>query len=253
MIGAVVPFYRRHDQLQQCVQCLTRQTLPVDIFIRDNSTDNILFTAAVNEGLTHFLERNFSYFLIINQDMYLQPDAVEQMVALMDSRPRCGIAAPLQLLPDTCGQVIGGGLEAFPSGVLNTGPLSWFAADEPICWADGACMLLRRKMVQEIGLFDANMAFIGSDSDYCFTARSRGWEVWSVAAARGTHCRGGSGDSASDTLELRKIRDMLYFADKWLHSRIYRRLAHPSEISSPDEIEALCDRMRDIIRRCGQA
>jgi GT2 family glycosyltransferase len=252
MIGAIIPFYQRQDQLQQCLDCLKRQTVPVEIFVRDNSTDNILFTAAVNEGLTHFLKLDRNYFLIVNQDMYLRPDAVEQMILLMEKQPRCGIAAPLQLLAGDSDQVICGGLEAFPSGTFNMGPLAWFEADQAICWADGACMLLRREMVQEIGLLDANMAFIGSDSDYCFTARSRGWEVWSAAAARGTHERGGSGESANQALELQKIRDMLYFGEKWLSSKIYRKLAHPSEMSDPCDIENLCRRMRAILRNYGE-
>jgi GT2 family glycosyltransferase len=199
----------------------------------------------------HFLQRNCGYFLIINKDMYLQPDAVEQMILLMDGQPRCGIAAPLQMLPDTPGQVICGGLEAFPAGTLNVGPLAWFDKDEPIGWADGACMLLRRQMVQEIGLFDSNMVFIGSDSDYCFTARSRGWEVWSVAAARGTHERGGSSATRDQALELQKIKDMLHFADKWLTKNVYSRLAHPSEKNRIAEVESICRQMRQIISKAG--
>jgi len=249
MIGAIIPFYKRHDQLDRCLDCLRRQTVPVEIFVRDNSADNVLFTAAVNEGLIRFLARDCSYFLVINQDMYLEPDAVEQMIRLMDRQPRCGIAAPLQLLDGTSERVICGGLEAFPSGALNTGPLAWFDRDEPVCWADGACLLLRGRMVQEIGLLDRNMAFIGSDSDYCFTARSRGWEVWSVASARGTHERGGSAGTQDHSLELQKVKDMLYFADKWLTRRVYRQLAHPSETNRLADVETLCEQMREIVRK----
>lgn len=36
---------------------------------------------------------------------------------------------------------------------------------------------------------------LGSDSDYCFTDRSRGWKVLRIAGARGIHEYGASGVS----------------------------------------------------------
>lgn len=250
MIGAVIPFYKHRDQLEKCLDCLRSQTLAVDIFIRDNTHDNILFTAAVNEGLRVFLDKGYNYLLVLNQDMYLEAGAVEQMVRLMERQPLCGIAAPLQLSSQNPQQVIcGGGLEAFPVGRLAGGPLANFGRDEQIHWADGACMLLRRPMVQEIGLLDRNLAFIGSDSDYSFTARSRGWQVWRAAAARGIHDRGESGSGANHAIEVRKVKDMLYFADKWLGQELYHRLAHPSENRDPAAIDILRKRMLDVVAK----
>lgn len=73
------------------------QTVPVEIFVRDNNDDNVYFTAAVNEGIKRYLGEDCKYILMLNQDMYLEPTAVEEMVTFMDSHPKCGIGAPLQL------------------------------------------------------------------------------------------------------------------------------------------------------------
>jgi GT2 family glycosyltransferase len=87
-------------------------------------------------------------------------------------------------------------------------------------------MMLRKKMIQEIGLFDKNYLFIGSDSDYCFTARSRSWQVWRVANAKGIHECGESCGSSDINIELIKIKDMIYFGHKWLTSDLYKDLSY---------------------------
>ena len=227
MIPVIIPFYKNKDQLEKCLQHLKHQTMSVDLFIRDNTHDNIFFTAAINEGLRHFLPSRATYILLLNQDMYLAPHAVDEMVNFMNRNPRCGIGAPLQLHPQQKDYVIwAGSYEAFPVGRHQHGPLHQFRTDEPIFWANGACMILRREMVEEIGFLDKRMVFIGSDSDYSLTAKSRGWEVWRIASAAGVHEHGASGVSNNPHIELLKVRDMLRFAQKWLTGDRYRELTY---------------------------
>lgn len=237
MIPVIIPFYKNETQLEKCLKHLKCQSMPVDVFIRDNTHDNIFFTAAVNEGIRHFLEKPVTYMIILNQDMYLDPFAVEEMVNFMNRNPRCGIGAPLQLHSRQPDYVIWAGCyEAFPVGRHQHGPLSQFQNDEPIYWANGACMIFRKEMVQEIGLLDKNLTFIGSDSDYSFTARSRGWEIWRIASARGVHEHGASGHSSDPRLELRKINDMLYFSKKWLNSDLFKLMAFEGRDLSTEKI-----------------
>ena len=200
--------------------------MPVKLFIRDNSEDNIYFTAAINEGLRHFLRGPAQYFILLNQDMYLEPTAVSEMVNFMNRNPACGIGAPLQIHPQKPDYVIwAGGFEAFPLGKHLHGPAHRFKSDAAVHWANGACMILRRQMVEEIGLLDKNLVFIGSDSDYSFTARSRGWEVWRIANSRGVHDHGASGKSGNPIIEMLKLKDTIYFCRKWLTGELYRKMA----------------------------
>ena len=226
MIPVVVPAFRAEAKLANCLQHLERQTVKTHAFVRDNSEDNIYFTAAVNEGLRMCLQSAPQYIVVLNQDMYLNSNAIENLVAFMDDHPTCGIAQPLQVHEKDHSLVIcGGGLQAFPFGKHSHGHISEFQ-DSEIPWCNGACMILRTAMMQEIGLFDENLIFIGSDSDYCFTARARGWEVWRCASAAGAHEVGGSGQIVADAeLEKIKLEDMMYFAKKWLTGDLYRTLA----------------------------
>ena len=244
MIPVIIPHYQKPEQLKQCVQCLKQQTTAVEIFIRDNNQDNVFFTAAVNEGIRSFLDRDCHYMIILNQDMYLKPDAVQAMVDVMESHPQCGITMPLQLHPaktDYC--ACAGGLEAFPFGNHSHGPVAQFTGNEPIAWANGACMMLRKEMIRDIGLLDKNYVFIGSDSDYCFMARSRGWEIRRCDAAHGVHEHGASGQSNSPKVELMKLNDMLYFAHKWLTGQLYRQLALEGPTCTDEYVSTLVQRL----------
>lgn len=245
MIPVVIPIYGKPEQVERCVRHLQAQTLPVEIFLRDNNTDNIFFTAAINEGLRRYLNSEAYYIIILNQDMYLAPNAVAEMVSFMDRQTQCGIGAPLEeVVHGPEGHVLAGGLEAFPFGVHRSGPAAQYAHDEPIHWANGSCMILRKTMIQDIGLLDKNFVFLGSDSDYCFTARARGWQVWRIGAARGLHEHGQSGATENPEIQLLKINDMLYFGRKWLTGELYKQLAYQPNKYSVEDIDSFVNQLQ---------
>lgn len=245
MIPAIIPYYRNKSQLEKCTSHLKTQTVEVEIFVRDNDNDNVYFTAAINEGIRKYLSRSCKYILVLNQDMYLERTAVERMAGFMDSHPECGIGAPLQLYGKDPNYVIfAGGCEAFPAGKHQHGQLREFSEDEQILWANGACMILRKEMIQEIGLLDENFVFVGSDSDYCFTARSRGWQVWRIAGAKGIHEHGASGELSNPDIELLKIKDVLHFGQKWLTGELYKKLAHEGTNLTAEEIDSIMSELR---------
>ena len=245
MIPAIIPYYRNKIQLDRCISHLDAQTVAVEIFVRDNNEDNVYFTSAINEGIKEYLGRSCKYMLVLNQDMYLERTAVEKMIEFMDTHPRCGIGAPLQLHSGNPDYVIfAGGCDAFPMGTHEHGELKEFTENKEIPWANGACMILRKEMIQEIGLLDKNCLLIGSDSDYCFTARSRGWQVWRIAEAKGIHEHGTSGKLCDPNIELMKIKDMIYFGQKWLTAEIFRDLAHEAATLTPEKICTVMSELR---------
>jgi GT2 family glycosyltransferase len=245
MVPLIIPYYKHKEKLDICVTHLKNQTIDVEIFIKDNNTDNTYFTAAINQGLKRYLAQPCGYIVILNQDMYLEPDAVEKMVTFMDSHPDCGIGTPLQIDSENPESVIfAGGLEAFPVGKHRYGRLSDFSEDEEILWANGACMMLRKEMIQEIGLLDENYVVIGSDSDYCFTARARGWQIWRIAGAKGKHDCGVSAQLSEMNIEHIKIKDMIFFGKKWLTGKLYMELAYEGENLNSGDIDRILTELR---------
>ncbi len=147
-----------------------------------------------------------------------------------------GYGDSIQLDSEYPDQVIwGGSLDAFPSGRHQIGPVARFAEPRQVLWANGACMIFRREMIQDIGLLDKNLIFLASDSDYSFTARARGWELWCITAARGRHEHGASGAVADPFIQNLKIKDTIYFGKKWLTGDLYKDLSFEKHDAKTEE------------------
>jgi GT2 family glycosyltransferase len=226
-VGVVIPHYKAPEALQIAMAHLQKQRgIQTEIFIRDNSEDNILFTKAVNEGLRKFAYNDaHDYVMVLNQDANLHEECLQQLVQTMDQNPQAGICAPIALSADKSVNWAGSA-EAFPWG-RHVGFNLTQLPKQPFetYWINGACMLLRTAMLREIGLLDENMKFICSDADISFTARSRGWKCLVVPSAFVEHELGGSASTIDTWLNKIKLEDQLYFARKWLTGDLYRGLS----------------------------
>ena len=238
---AIIPFYRNRAQLDRCLAALAaQQPAPPDVFVHDNSVVNVGFTRAVNLGLAEALRRGFPYALILNQDCYLRPAALAQLVRFMDARPRCAIAGARQVASCDEDFIMHGGCgAAFPAGRHVTGRKSRgdCAESRLMPWVNGACVAARLKAVADFGPLDERMFLVGSDADWCYAARARGWEVWYCADAECVHEFGASARPPDEATRRVMLKDMLYWRDKWVDAPLYRRL---SEDAAPLDGAATC-------------
>jgi GT2 family glycosyltransferase len=230
-IPIVIPYFRAPEELRKCKEAIEAQNYkPLEIFVHDNSKNNILFTAAVNKGIEQYAyDQDIEFILVLNQDAYLSQNTLIHLLNTMGSRPDCGIACPLQIDAKNGGVYWGGSLDAFPFGKHLSQPIESYKSDFETFWANGAAMLLRTKMIKEIGLLDKNMRFICSDSDYSFTARSRGWKVITSVNAIVYHSSGQSGSAGNTFINQVKIEDAIYFTKKWLTGDVYKTLAYEGQ------------------------
>lgn len=244
IVPIIIPFYKEHEKLRKCRAAIDAQSYPgCETFVRDNTHDNILYTAAINEGLAKYCYRDdVQYVVVLNQDANMHKDCVRHLVAFMEANPECGIACPLQYqekagamswggpgapLAISSEKVVtwGGSQQAFPTGVHRCDPFASYTAPLETYWANGACMMIRVQAVRECGLFDKNMRFVCSDADFSFTARARGWKVFVVPQALCEHSLGASGKLGNPMIDTVKLRDIVYFTQKWLTDGLYRQLA----------------------------
>lgn len=253
-VPVVIPYFRAPDALRQTLACLEAQrnikTIP---YIRDNSEDNILFTKAVNQGIRQFVDaQEYDYVLILNQDAFLHQECLEQMILAMQANPTAGICGPISLSANKSVNWAGSGA-AFPWGQhisydLTTLPKTSFQT----YWVNGACMLLRREMIREIGLMDEGMRFVCSDADYSFTARARGWTCIVSPSAFIEHELSGSGGGSNLFLTKVKLEDQLAFSRKWVGSELYQSLAFEGPQLTPEFVNANLDKTRRELDACNQ-
>lgn len=146
------------------------------------------------------------YVLLLNADTIVQDGALEALVGFMDAHPRAGIAGS-QLLSRE-GEIQGSPFRFFNvASELDRGLrlgavtrlLSRWTAVPPtpkdatrVDWVSGASMILRRTMLEEIGLLDEGLYTYFDDIDLCLRARRTGWDTWYVPGSRIVHLEGAS-------------------------------------------------------------
>jgi GT2 family glycosyltransferase len=226
-IPALIPFYKDQRQLDLCLAAIKKQTYPIDPWIHDNSVKNLYYTPALNLLLRRAIAEKHEFALILTQDVYLRPDAMENLVKFMRAHPRCALAGPKQMLAADEDVIYHGGVTtAFPAGKHLGGRKSQGACtvSGKMPWANGACIMVRVDAVLDFGLMDENMKMLCSDSDWSYTARSRGWEVWYCAEAEAVHEAGVSSKPASPQLLPIFAHDMNFLVEKWMGSTLFNRL-----------------------------
>ncbi len=57
-------------------------------------------------------------------------------------------------------------------------------------WVSGASLMVRREVLDDIGLLDEQYFLYYEETDFCLRARQAGWECWSVPASRVVHLGG---------------------------------------------------------------
>lgn len=228
-VGIVIPFYKNKDQLEKCSKAIRGQS-EKNIIKRvvDNSKNNTGFTKACNDGIRELWDSDCEYFILLNQDCYLKPDAVKNMVKFMDDNPKCAIGGIKQIRDGNRDLIVHGGCtEAFPNGRHLGGSVKAgdHSENKRMPWVNGACLIVRRKAIIDIGLMDENFFLICSDSDWCYTARMRGWEVWYIADAECYHEEGVSAKQPDKkTGSIMKL-DVVAFRDKWIIDSNFREMS----------------------------
>ncbi|MFP4145150.1 MAG: glycosyltransferase family 2 protein [Phycisphaeraceae bacterium] len=144
------------------------------------------------------------YVLLLNNDTLVRPGAMQALVSFMDAHPKVGIGGSRLEDPDGTPQVgafrFYSALAAIEEG-MRCGPVtralsSWATVpeqrDEPgeVDWVPGASMIIRRAVVEAVGLLDEAFYTYYDDIDYCWNARRAGWPTWYVPESRVVHLGG---------------------------------------------------------------
>lgn len=161
------------------------------------------FAAANNQGIAASSGR---YVLLLNSDTVAPPGAIERLVRFADAHPAAGVVGPQLLNADGTFQ---GSFADFPSlrsELLSASGLGvrlygrWFPnygpqqsrASRAVDWVQGACMLVRRSAIAQVGGMDEQYHMYSEETDWCLRMRRAGWECWFTPEAQILHHGGQS-------------------------------------------------------------
>lgn len=160
---------------------------------------NLGFAKGNNIGIRYALkDRNVKYIFVLNNDTKVEPNCLTELVKVAESDDRIGIVQPKVLrmdnpkIIDTTGHVF-----KFGFGWIvdrGFGKIDRGQYDDKLDIVGGcACACLyRRKMLEDIGLFDESLDTYYEDAELSWRAYKKGWKAKYVPSAIVYHKRGGT-------------------------------------------------------------
>jgi GT2 family glycosyltransferase len=187
--------------------------------IRDDRPFN--FSALNNVAAEH---ARGEVLCLMNDDVeVMNGDWLDEMVAFL-LQPEVGIVGAKLYFGDRriqhAGLVLGvGGIAAHSFRFfdhLYFGHLGHAILPRTCSAVTAACLVTRRRVWEEIGGFDEELAVSFNDVDYCLRARARGWQtVWTPFAELVHYESTSRGSDTEDKNVLRASREHDHIVDKW--------------------------------------
>src|SRR5258706_3849031 len=155
-------------------------------------TDNRGYAGGNNLGLAWALDQGADWMLILNEDTILADDCLARLVAVGESDPRIGIVGPMVYHFDEPSVIQSAGGRLGPSWsallIANNEPdTGQFREPRPVEWISGCAMLIRRRVLEQIGLFDERFFIYWEEIDLCLRARQAGWQLIHAPQAKLWH------------------------------------------------------------------
>ncbi len=190
----------------------------------ENQT-NLGFARGNNQAIERCQGR---YVLLLNSDTRVVGNSLDTLVTFMDEHPRAGAAGAKLLNAD-------GSLQPSCQPMLTPAHEFWrlIFLDNLVHWATygsefwksleprqvdvikGACLMLRREALSEIGLLDESYFMYTEEVDLCFRLAKAGWQLWWIPAAQVIHFGEASSRQVAQDMYVQLYRSKIQFYRKF--------------------------------------
>jgi len=140
--------------------------------------------SGMNAGLLWALEGDFDYVLALNNDIEVAPDMLDRMVAVAEADPEIGCVGPkCYYYWDRERLWSAGGRLRFGESVTRERGMGeidrgQFDRTEEVDYINGCAMLVPRRVLQEVGLWDPLYFLSVEDADWCMRMKQRGYRCY---------------------------------------------------------------------------
>jgi hypothetical protein len=262
-LSIIVVNWNTQDLLCQCLLSIKEnvqapQLSKVETFVVDNAstdgsaamirerfpwvhlienTENVGFARGNNQALRQARGR---YTVLLNSDTEVHLGAFETLVAFMGDHPRAGGCGPRLLngdgtLQPSCHPMLTPGREFWRLMFLDriwrraTYPQERWDLGQPrqVEVIKGACLMLRREALDEVGFLDDRYFMYTEEMDLCYRLMQADWELWWVPQAQVTHYGEASSRQMAEEMYIQLYRSKVQFHRKFggeVRARRYKRL-----------------------------
>jgi len=241
-VSVVVVTYRSMNELPECMESVLKQSVPVEVLLIDNAspdgTAQMVSDMAKRSDNVHgiFNSENIGlaagnncalgkcrgdYVLILNPDTVLPEESLERMVCFLESNPDVGALGPKSVYKDGTPHVSfhrhWGLLHVIAWRIL---PYRFVRAFydrfssfgfQDVLFVSGACLLVRRKIFEQIGGYDPEYFLTVEDAiDLCIRVKDTGSRIVFYPDAEVIHFTGRSGSQVHYLVVWQGIRGTVY-------------------------------------------
>ena len=252
VISTIIVNYNAGELLRSCVDSLLNCPLEIEIIVVDNAskdgsldallglprvqiiknTANVGFAAACNTGARI---ATAPFLLFLNPDCSFKPGALVELLDAMGADGCVGMVGGF--LTNLDGTEQAGSRRAVPTpwrSFVRAFGLVRFANRWPRLFFDfhlhnqplpdhaieveaisGACMMVKREAMQDVGEWDEGYFLHCEDLDWCMRFRQKGWKILFVPSSQITHALGVCGSSRPVFVEWHKHKGMIRFYHKF--------------------------------------
>lgn len=261
-VSVVILTWNSVGNIEPCLESLRRGTLvPNEIIVVDNgstdqtravlarqfpdvrvieNTHNRGVAPARNQGLA--VARG-AYLIVLDDDTVVHPDALARLVSVLDTNPTVAVCGP-QLL-DSARQPVDQD-RSFPTlwhkarRWRDANPQNEHSSGDGMAgglhevdYVIGACHVIRRAALDEIGPYDKHIFYGPEDVDFCLRLHQAGWLVVCEPAARVIHAEQRIARSVSSAIGRKHATGLAYYFRKHRYGLSRKRLYAHLPTNSP--------------------
>lgn len=203
------------------------------------SGGNLGFAGGNNVGIKDCIKRKFDYIILMNNDLILPKDILLKLTHFMEKNPDISIVSPkmyfakgYEFHKDRYKKTELGNVFWYAGGIIDWDNIysthrgvdevdtGQYDKTEETDFANGACVIIRRKVFEKIGLLDHKFFLYWEDADFSQRAKKNGLKIYYYPKTCMWHkVSASTGGSGSPTNDYFLTRNRLYFAMRYAKLR----------------------------------
>lgn len=145
------------------------------------NSENLGYSGGNNRGIEFALKIGTDYVLLLNPDAEVKEDLLAKLIEKAESDPKIGIIG--SAIDEGKKIIYGGKIEWLKPELMHNERLG---SDSGL-FISGAAMLIKKEVIQKIGMLDEKYFLYFEDADYCMKARRAGYSLAIVPDALAYH------------------------------------------------------------------
>ncbi len=191
------------------------------------SQENLGFSGGNNLGIRKALDNNADYIVLLNNDTIVEENFLSLLVSSARTSEKIGITTPKINYYSQKSKIwsAGGEISKIRGSGFSKGEKrneKEFYKNRFITFASGCCLLIKKEVIEKVGLLDEKYFLYLEDADYCLRVVKKNYKILFVAESKIYHKVNSTTTYENSYLPIYyNTRNRLYFSKKLLSNWYY--------------------------------